>query len=312
MHFIPHPFEDLPLTCRHSITGMAVASQLSKACEVTIVARDLPGDKPSEDWASPWACAGWVALGIGSPQEQQMQLDALSYLCKIAVSHPESSVRISELTDVHDVGATQVEELWCHGRLPLEVLEPSQLPGGQTSPLAVRYSTFVLTPSVFLPWLRSQLEASGVKFQRIDTIGSLAELRHLEHDVLVNASGLASQSLTDVKDANVVTDRTYTILVKSKYEKSFVRRYATEYTYIFGRGDGTACLGGISEPVTNEVRSSADVRSHVSLPARYISEGDRREVVDTDLYYSSFFVHTRTFLMTSLRPTPTTMRSSQT
>ena len=244
---------------------MAIASQLPKTCEVTIVARDLPGDEPSEDWASPWACAGWVALGLGSPQEQQMQLDALSYLCNLAVSHPESSVRVSELTDVHDVGATKVEDLWCHGRLPMEVLKPSQLPGGQSSLLAVRYSTFVLTPAVFLPWLRSELEATGVKFKRIEAISSLGDLRHLKHDVLINASGLASQTLIDVRDDKIITDRTYTVLVKSKYDKSFVRRYPTEYTYIFGRGDGTACLGGISEPVTNDVRSAADVRSHVSV-----------------------------------------------
>lgn len=243
---------------------MAIASQLSKEYGVTVVARDLPGDASSEDWASPWACAGWVALGLGSPQEQKMQLDALSYLCKLALSHPESSVRVAELTDVHGAGATKVEELWCHGRLPMEVLKASQLPEERSHSLTVRYSTFVLTPSVFLPWLRVQLESTGVKFQRIKTVTSLADLSYLEHDVLVNASGLASQSLVDVKDENIITDRTYTILVKSRYDNSFVRRYATEYTYIFGRGDGTVCIGGISEPVTNEIRSTKDVRSHVS------------------------------------------------
>jgi len=35
------------------ITGLATAYVLSSECDVTIVARDLPGDLGT-DWASPW------------------------------------------------------------------------------------------------------------------------------------------------------------------------------------------------------------------------------------------------------------------
>ncbi|KAI0098158.1 nucleotide-binding domain-containing protein [Nemania sp. FL0031] len=246
------------------ITGMSIASQLPKDCDITIVARDLPGDEPSQGWASPWACAGWVALG-GSPLEQQMQLDALSFCRQLAVSHPESSVKINELTDVYDLGATSVSDLWYHDRLPdYKPLDAAQfvLKEENIQPtVAVQYSNFVVSPPVFLPWLRKRLEEAGVKFQRIPAVKSLADLEYLGHDVLVNASGLASATLEDVKDGNMITDRTYVTLVKSKYDKSFVRRSATEYTYIFGRCDGTTILGGISEPVANEVQSSATIRA---------------------------------------------------
>ncbi|RYC57541.1 hypothetical protein CHU98_g8668 [Xylaria longipes] len=239
------------------------AGRLPKDCDITIVARDLPGDTPSQDWSSPWACAGWVALG-GSTREQQMQLDALGFCRNLATSHPESSVRINELTDVYDVGATTASELWYQNRVPgFETLDASKfaLKGEEKQPaVAVRYSGFVLTPSVFLPWLRGRLEEAGVKFQRIPAVKSLADLEYLGHDVLINASGLASSTLEDIKDEKIITDRTYVTLVKSKYDKSFVRRSATEYTYIFGRHDGTAVLGGISEPVQNEVKSSATIR----------------------------------------------------
>ncbi len=242
---------------------MAIASQLPKGYDITIVARDLPGDAPTGDWASPWACAGWVALG-GNPREEQMQLDTLAFFRKLAKSHPESSVRCVELTDLHDVGATSSDELWYHNRVPdYKLLDSSSLPEAKRSPVAVQYASIVLNPSVFLPWLRKQLESAGVRFQRIQTIKSLNELSYLGHDILINASGLASQSLSDVQDSNIITDRTYTILVKSNYKDAFVRRGAGEYVYIFGRGDGTAVLGGISEPVTNEVRPSVSVREHV-------------------------------------------------
>lgn len=39
------------------ITGLSTAAVLSQANpshKITIVARDLPGDAPSQSWASPW------------------------------------------------------------------------------------------------------------------------------------------------------------------------------------------------------------------------------------------------------------------
>ncbi|KAK0614753.1 FAD dependent oxidoreductase-like protein [Immersiella caudata] len=263
---------------------MAIASQLPKTCEVTIVARDLPGDAPSEEWASPWACAGWVALG-GTPREEQMQLDTLAFLRKLAAAHPESSARTGELTDIHDTGPTNAEKLWCNSRVPgFEVL-----PSADGS-LAVKYASAVVDPAVFLPWLRQQLEAAGVRFQRISAVKALGDLAYMDHDVLINASGAASQALSDVKDEYIITDRTYTILVKSDYKDMFVRRSPNhEYLYVFGRHDGTAVIGGISDPVDNSIRSSESVRenlirrAHESLPEAFRSSNPGEYSILADL-----------------------------
>lgn len=244
---------------------MAIASRLPKHNKITIVARDLPGDGPSQDWASPWACAGWVALGGSSPREEQMQLDTLQHCLKLAEENPESSVRRVQLTDVHDVGIETAEGLWYHGRVPgYQVMdaETSKQHGGCPK-VVVKYTSFVLSPTVFLPWLRNQLEAAGVQFQRIGTIKALSELKYLGHDVLINASGLASQTLADVKDEKVVMDRTYVTVVKSEYNEAFVRRTGGQYTYIFGRGDGAAAVGGISLPVSEEIMSVEEARGDV-------------------------------------------------
>jgi len=247
---------------------MAVASQLPRGYEVTIVARDLPGDDLSEDWASPWACAGWVALG-GTPREEQMQLETLAFFEKLAAAHPESSARCGQLTDVHDAGPTDAKELWCYNRVPGFQEFPSK--GGG---VAVKYQSVVVNPVIFLTWMRGQLEASGVRFQRIPAVQALGDLADMGHDILINASGIASQTLTDVKDGCSFTDRTYTILVKSEYQDMFVRRSANhEYLYVFGRHDGTAVIGGISEPVGSEVRSSQSVRSNVSSTQPFPSAG---------------------------------------
>jgi len=249
---------------------MAIASQLPKSCKVTIVARDLPGDEPSQDWASPWACAGWAAVAAhgGSPREQQMQLDALKFLRKLAASNPESSLRRAELTDVHDAEISGASgDLWYHGRLPnFQSLDPSTLSIHRTVKLgnASTYSSAILDPAIFLPWFRRELEASGVQFLRIASIKSLSELKVFGHDILINASGIASRTLTDTKDEHVVMDRHHIMIVKSDYDKMFVRRTASgDYVYIFGRQNGTAVIGGISDMPDSEIRPLEAVREEV-------------------------------------------------
>ncbi|EAQ85425.1 predicted protein [Chaetomium globosum CBS 148.51] len=251
------------------IVGLATAAILTdndpSKHEITIVARDFPGDAPSQDWASPWACAGWVALG-GSIPEQKMQLAALAYLRTLAAEHPESSVRQVKLTDVFGGGGgikasdTGPAGLWYNGRVPgFEVLEE----GGDGVEARVRFASVVLTPAVFLGWLRKRLVERGVKFERIGEIKALGELAHLGHDVLVNASGGASRGLEDVRDAMVVTDRTYVTVVKSDFQEAFVHRGSGVYTYIFGRGDGTAVVGGVSEPASDPVKPWGEVHEDI-------------------------------------------------
>ncbi|KAK4149487.1 hypothetical protein C8A00DRAFT_18831 [Chaetomidium leptoderma] len=270
------------------IPGLSTAAILSSSSSpdkhtITIAARNLPGDAPrSQDWASPWACAGWVALGGASPREEQMQLDALAYLRTLAVEYPESSVRCVELTDVFggELGvAGSVENrgaVWYKGRVPgFEVLQEDTKEGG--GEVRVRYGSVVLTPGVFLVWLRKRLEEGGVRFERIGEVKALGELAYLGHDLLINASGLASLTLEDVGDEKMVMDRTYVTVVKSEYQGAFVRRGLGVYTYIFGRGDGTAAVGGVSEPVQNEVKPMEEIhedlfrRAHEYLPEHFSS-----------------------------------------
>lgn len=244
---------------------MAVASQLPRDYQVRIVGHRLPGDEPTQDWASPWACAGWVALG-GTRREQKMQLRALKHWLKLAKDHPESSVRRVRLTEVYDVGGQAADHLWYRDSVPgFELLDAAAVASeyGGDANSGARYDSVVLTPRIFLPWLRSQLEQSGVSFERICKVAALSDLKYLGHDVLVNASGSESLVLTDVRDDKATTDRTYITVVKSAYQEAFVRRSLGQYTYVFSRGDGTVAVGGISEPVCEAIKSMEEVRSGV-------------------------------------------------
>ncbi|KAH6662533.1 FAD dependent oxidoreductase [Halenospora varia] len=223
------------------ITGMAIASLLPKSYEVTIIARNLPGDPDSLEWSSPWAGAVWMGTYNSTPAEQQMQLQAFSYFWKLARSHPESSVKRIDMVDIIDYAP--LEKMWYRDLMPeFRLMSKEEMP-----PDAVLgIQSIVLTPAVFLPWMRGQLESSGVAFKRCN-FKSLSELSGLGHDILINATGTGSGFLTDVKDPNVQQVRGQTILVRSNFDKIWIRRGVKDYTYALPRGDGTCILGGIKE-----------------------------------------------------------------
>ncbi|RDW64636.1 hypothetical protein BP6252_10287 [Coleophoma cylindrospora] len=264
------------------ISGMAVASQLPKNYQVTIVARDLPGDPESLAWSSPWAGAVWMGMADSSPADQKMQLEAFAFWWKLAASNPESSVRRIEMIDLIDGG--RLEDIWYRDHMPdFRVLSPDEMPEDAT--FGISYQSIVLQPMIFLPWLRKRLEANGVVFQR-QTVTSLRELAHTQQDVIVNCTGVGSRHLTDVHDAAMEPVRGQTVLVKSGYNKLFIRRGKVDYTYALSRLDGTVILGGIKQhnnvatSVDTELRRDIFRRIAANIPAAFPSSSpDAFEVV---------------------------------
>ncbi|KAL1855820.1 hypothetical protein VTK73DRAFT_8462 [Phialemonium thermophilum] len=240
------------------IVGMSVASMLSRAHKITIVARDLPGDADSLGWASPWAGAVFLGLDGSTPAEQKMQRDSFAYLWALAASNPESSVRRIEMHDLQDT--TTLDKIWYKDLMPeFRVMEREELPEGVV--LGMSYKTVVLTPPVFLTWLARQLKDSGVVFLR-KSVGSLSELKSLGHDVLVNATGCGSKFLYDVADRNVQQVRGQTVLVKTDFDR-IVMRHGKDYTYIIPRLDGTAVLGGIKQVDNTDPTVDIDLRNDI-------------------------------------------------
>ncbi|KAL1986075.1 hypothetical protein VTN96DRAFT_6972 [Rasamsonia emersonii] len=266
------------------ITGMAIASQLPKNYDVTIVARNLPGDPHIQEWASPWAGAVWSGMDGSNEREQQMQLNALAVWWKLALTDPDSSVRRVEMTELRDSGS--LDQIWYRNKVPdFQVLPQEDLPAGAA--VGVRYRTIVLTPMTFLPWMRAKLEANGVKFKRAH-VRSLADLSGLGHDVLINAAGIGPRRLTDVMDQKVQEVRGQTVLVKSDYDKLFIRR-GKDYTYVFARQDGTAVIGGIKQfgnvdtKVDSELRADIFRRVHENLPQDFPSADPKDYTIVRDI-----------------------------
>ncbi|KAF9873485.1 putative fad dependent protein [Colletotrichum karsti] len=240
------------------IVGMAVASMLSRFHEVTIVARDLPGDSPSHQWASPWAGAVFLGLDGSTAAEQKMQRDAFAFLWALADSNPESSVKRIEMIDLQE--ATTIDKIWYKDLMPgFRAMRPEELPQGVVCGMS--YKTVVLTPTTFLPWLAQQLKDRGVVFMR-QNIESLSDLKHLNHDVLVNSTGCGARFLHDVRDESVQEVRGQTILIKTDFDK-ILMRHGKAYTYVIPRLDGTAILGGIKQVNNTDTAIDLDIRDDI-------------------------------------------------
>ncbi|KAF5013787.1 hypothetical protein FDECE_205 [Fusarium decemcellulare] len=264
------------------IIGMATAAQLSRHHDVTIVARNLPGDDPTMEWASPWAGANLLAGGCPTEREQLFQRDAFAELWRLCIRHPESSIKTIPLEEVFEDDRSDAD-IWWKDLMPgFRELPKDELPEGTKR--GIRYDTVVLNPHIFLPWFRRHLESSGVKFKRM-TLSALSDARHLGHDVLINASGAGPKYLTDVQDKEMELLRGQMMIVKSDYKKCFMRDNGKEYTYVVPRLDGTACLGGIrhKDVVDAEVDEEVDKdilrRINANLPKYFSADKEDYDIM---------------------------------
>ncbi|EWZ28399.1 uncharacterized protein FOBCDRAFT_203895 [Fusarium oxysporum Fo47] len=226
------------------VTGMMVAAALPRNYNVTIVGEYMAGDYNTKEWASPYAGAIWVGVHKSNPREQKMQLEGLMGLLRLAETNPESSVRRIPMTEIMDRGSKS--DVWYAHKAPnFHFMTQDELPEG--SLYGMKYETVVLNPPKFLNWLHERLVARGVKFRKT-RVYSLADLKGLGHDVLINASGLGAENLKDVKEQNLTPWRLQCVVAKSPitYDRLFIRRGNNGYySTAFSRLDGTVYVGGI-------------------------------------------------------------------
>ncbi|KAH7145512.1 FAD dependent oxidoreductase [Dactylonectria estremocensis] len=252
------------------ITGLAIASQLPTTYKITIIGKHLPGDPDDFDYASPWAGACWVGVPDSSPRDQKLQLDAYAGLWRIASEHPNSGLRISDVTEIMEYGSP--DAVWFQSRIPgFRFLSPSELPAAAT--WGMTYKSIIISPPVFLKWLRAQLQERGIVFKHV-SVQSLDELKGLGHDILVNATGASSKHMVGVADKSLVPVRLQSIVMEKKWDQGFIYRGRDGYYFnIFARPDGTCYLGGFKDvgaddrTIYDHQRQTILTRGHHVLPA---------------------------------------------
>ncbi|KZT18191.1 nucleotide-binding domain-containing protein [Neolentinus lepideus HHB14362 ss-1] len=231
------------------VFGLTIALSLPRHYDVTIVARDMPGDPDSLDWASPWAGAGFGGGGTkpDDPEETEMIKAAFRYYWALAETHPESSVKKMREALFRDNVATDADLWWKDFMPDYRIMHPSELPPASNAKIGISYTSLVLTPPTYLSYLAALLRASpNVAFLR-KTVAHLAELLPLAPDVIVNATGVGAAHISPVNDPDVEPVRGQTILIRQPEVDRMTLRSGIDYCYVIPRGDGTVVIGGIKE-----------------------------------------------------------------
>ncbi|KAJ3994370.1 hypothetical protein F5050DRAFT_1809656 [Lentinula boryana] len=251
------------------ITGLSVALALSRIYDVTIVARDLVGDNESHGWASPWAGAGWRPHIDTSDEDIEMQKASFRYMWKLAETNPECGLKRVKSIDYFD----QVKDeslVWYKDFMPgCRRLPSTELPESVT--LGFEFQTVVATPSIYLQWLKDRLSASGTTFVRKE-LSHISEIKDVvpQVDVVVNASGVGAKYLGGVEDELVEELRGQTMLVRTK-ETTVICRSGDLFAYSIPRLDGSAIIGGISQPGNTSTELDPALRTEILRRVRLVT-----------------------------------------
>ncbi|KAI5476625.1 D-amino-acid oxidase [Pseudohyphozyma bogoriensis] len=211
------------------VIGLTSALVLARnGYKVHLVARDMPGDKDSQGFASPWAGANWCPFG---------KVHRICEWEKETFSGAQGELD----TFTVPIAVLTVIATFQYTRLPQSECPPNSV--------GVKFDTLSINSPVYILWLKSLLEELGVTFERRQ-IASLDAAFACFGGVgcVVNATGLGAKSLIGVLDQNVQPIRGQTVLIKSATTQCWMDFHDDKApAYIIPRPGGEAICGGCFE-----------------------------------------------------------------
>ncbi|KAN0062496.1 hypothetical protein ACQY0O_005027 [Thecaphora frezii] len=201
------------------VTSLTCAYELrSHGYAVHVYARDLPWDTASTSFASPWAGANWCSFAT-NPAERRRDEVTFHRWTQLNPHLPEETMTMMNFHQYFE----QRQEVWFREVCP----DFEELPTEQG--YKISYTSFTISVPKYTTWLVSELTSSSptllraapacrlgppVTFERTSTVRSLSAAASLRPcSVLINATGLGSAELSDVRDAAVHPIRGQTLLV---------------------------------------------------------------------------------------------------
>ncbi|PYH81894.1 FAD dependent oxidoreductase superfamily [Aspergillus uvarum CBS 121591] len=243
------PFPQRPVIILGAgIIGCATARLLlQNGFRVVLVAEYLPGDQ-SIWYASAWAGAAWHAAGGISPEYQYIQAVTHRHLLRMAQEEPDSGVCIVDSYEYLEQPPSENSSAW--GKTVLSKWRDLQ-PGEYPSEFSCgwRYETLVTDPTIHMPYLGKKITELGGQFIR-KRVESLEELHHMfpESSIFINASGVGSQTLKDVRDDRCFPERGQNVFYKTDNCRTMYFRNGQEYTYVIPRPmSHGVVLGGVKQ-----------------------------------------------------------------
>lgn len=167
------------------VIGLSAAHELAAAGHQVTVAYD----QELHECVSSVAAAIWFPYhSENSPAADQLLADSLARFEQLS-ENPETGIDLRRGLNVeHLPGA---DRSWTRIVAGTEEASPADLPDGAHA--GVWATVPIITMSTYLGWLRGQVEALGVKFEK-RTVADLAELKD-EADLVVLAAGLRGGEL---------------------------------------------------------------------------------------------------------------------
>lgn len=225
------------------VLGLSTALQLSeRGLRIAVLARELPSDLQSSQWASPWAGANWSSFA-SNPAEQRRDTLTFEYFGRLAQSNPEIVVRRPfKYIWNKDIGYSSPWYKSVVGDFrPLE--DGEKVPGFSGG---VRFDSFTLNPHRLLGMYEEKLRARGVPLIRA-RLNSLADAFRWKARLVINASGLGARAILGVEDSKVFPDRGQTVLVRAPsvqtcYGVRDANNLPGEATYIIPRPGSGGCV----------------------------------------------------------------------
>ncbi|KAL4924223.1 FAD-dependent oxidoreductase [Aspergillus undulatus] len=243
------PYPQLPIIILGAgIIGCATARQLLlDGFSVILVAEHLPGDQDIF-YASAWAGAAWHAAGGVSPDQRYLQAVTYRHLLKMAQDEPGSGVCVVDSREYLEQPPGENSSAWGKTILPKwRDLNPGEFPPNYDSGWA--YETVVTDPTRHMPYIREKIVSLGGRFVR-KRVESLEELyEHFPKSrIFINASGLGSKTLTDVRDDKCFPERGQNVFYRTSNSHTLYFRNGKEYTYIIPRPlSQGVILGGVKQ-----------------------------------------------------------------
>lgn len=167
------------------VIGLSAAHELAAAGHQVTVAYD----QELHECVSSVAAAIWFPYhSENSPAADQLLADSLARFEQLS-ENPETGIDLRRGLNVdHLPGA---DRSWTRIVAGTEEASPADLPDGAHA--GIWATVPIITMSTYLGWLRNQVEALGVKFEK-RTVGNLVELKD-EADLVVLAAGLRGGEL---------------------------------------------------------------------------------------------------------------------
>lgn len=257
------PFAQRPIVILGAgIIGCATARQLLlNGFPVVLVAEYLPGDT-NMHYASAWAGAAWHAAGGITADQRYFQAITHRHLLKMAQEEPQSGVCIVDTREYLEQAPPANSSLWGrHVVSKFRHLSSDEFP--DTFNCAWGYDTLVTDPTVHMPYLGDRIRAMGGQFIR-KRVQSLDELQHMfpESSIFINASGIGSRDLTDVRDGLCFPERGQNVFYQTDNCHRMYFRNGKEYTYIIPRPlSKGVVLGGVKQQDNLYVRLSSHAQT---------------------------------------------------